>query len=189
MKIRMAWPKLYHRVHAVKLDRLRLGRVTWGGRPAKESLSAQVFVQIGPMYTITTAGNLPVAELLCRSVEKPGIPSQGTVMVRPSISATLSESGVKLPHGAPQDRRHGPILPDCDSVRIGIHYLRNSDPCGLQEKQPTALGATSRETLGLRVRVETPAPPAIGKERFRRKCVHFRMAPDSNPRIGVFFCT
>src|SRR5690349_24020127 len=47
-----------------------------------------------------------------------------------------------------QDGRHAPILPDCDSVRTGIHYVRNSDPCGLTEKQPTAPGAMSRETLG-----------------------------------------
>src|SRR5215472_3883364 len=45
-------------------------------------------------------------------------------------------------------------------------YGRNSDPCCLQENQPRAAGATSQEVIGLRVRVETPAPPAFGKERF-----------------------
>ena len=42
---------------------------------------------------------------------------------------------------------------------------RNSDLCRLQEKQPTASGAMSRELPGFRVQVETPVPPVFGKER------------------------
>src|SRR5215467_1447403 len=53
---------------------------------------------------------------------------------------------------------------------------RNSDLCRLREKQPTASAATFRELPGFRVRVETPGPPAIGKERLRRKSADFRLA-------------
>jgi hypothetical protein len=48
----------------------------------------------------------------------------------------------------PQDGWHGPILPNCESFRTGIHYGGNSDPRRLREKQPTATGARSREFAG-----------------------------------------
>jgi hypothetical protein len=48
----------------------------------------------------------------------------------------------------PQHGWHGPILPNCESIRTGIHYGGNSDPYRLREKQPTATGARFREFGG-----------------------------------------
>ncbi len=38
-----------------------------------------------------------------------------------------------------------------------------------------------------RVRVETPGPPTLGKERVQRKSADFRVEPDSSRESGFLF--
>ena len=73
-------------------------------------------------------------------------------MVRPSLSETQRESAVKftLETRSSGLRKTG----ICRFYRIAIRFAqaytshRNSDPCGLRERHPTATGATSHEVSG-----------------------------------------
>jgi len=66
------------------------------GRPSQEALSAQVFVEVGPVDAVSTPSYLPVDKLFRSSVEKPGYQARGTLMTLPSRNVTLSESVEKL---------------------------------------------------------------------------------------------
>src|SRR3979490_516099 len=75
-KIRMAWPKLYHRVRVGNADRLCFGGMTWGRGSAQKSLSAQIFIQIRPVNPIAATSDLPIGQLLLRGVQEPRIPGE-----------------------------------------------------------------------------------------------------------------
>ena len=98
-------------------------------------------------------------------------------MVPPSLSETQSASGVKLtPATRSSALNTKSPVPNFKNLlgfyRIALILVqeytksRNSDPSDLPENQPTAEGRCLAKISRLRVRVETPAPPAIGKERF-----------------------
>ena len=77
-KIRMAWPKLYHRVQPGIVDPsgIGVGGRTRCRRSAQEALGAQIFVQIRPMDSVATTSNLPIGQLFMRGVHEPRIPGR-----------------------------------------------------------------------------------------------------------------
>src|SRR5258708_12650024 len=63
-KIRMAWPKLYHRVRVGNADRLCFGGMTRGRGSAQKPLRAQIFIQFRQVVTLPPPPTLPFSPLL-----------------------------------------------------------------------------------------------------------------------------
>ena len=106
---------------------------------------------------------------------------------RERISAWRGKNSITLPG---LDSEKAPGLRELHPTALQRRLMKNSDSCRLRERQlrsqERCFGGRVSCTAKLRVRVETPGPPELGKERFDEKVCIFVVRPHPSNRIGRF---
>ena len=97
---------------------------------------------------------------------------------------------VKPVRTRPERERHGPILQNCTLFRTGIDWRRTPIPAAYERESLRRGGEASEvaccAAAKLRVRVEMPEPPELGKERKAENCIFPSRARIQRIRIGRF---
>jgi len=95
----------------------------WSRSAAQKPFSAEVFVKFGPVDAVTAASDFPVHSCLGVAFSSVGYHISGTVIVRPSFSATLRLESVNETSAALSSAPSAKIpMPSLQELLLMLHY-------------------------------------------------------------------